>query len=311
MKAVVYDKSIPERMALREVETPVPGEDEVLVRVHAVSVNAGDYRSLRMGLIPKRRIFGADVAGRVEAVGRAVTKFKVGDDVFGDLSFCGFGGFAEYAAAPEHLLALKPGGVSYPDAAAVPMAAVTALQGLREQGSLKPGEKVLIYGAGGGVGSFAVQLAKQMGGRVTAVCGESNLETARALGAERVVNYAKEDILQSGEKFDLILGINGSQPLLKYRQALNPKGRFVKVGGKLSQVIMALVFGPLLSLGGKKVGALDAKPSATDLAWIIQLVAEGKVKPVIERCYPLSETAAAMRYVGQGHARGKVVITVV
>jgi NADPH:quinone reductase-like Zn-dependent oxidoreductase len=311
MKAIVYDKSnFPNLLVLREVEKPVPGENEVLVKIHAVSINAADYRSMRMGIIPKRKIFGADIAGRVEATGKAVKKFKIGDDVFGDISGCGFGGFAEYAAVPESFLALQPASVSYPNAAAAPMAAVTALQGLRDRGGLQPGQKVLIYGAGGGVGTFAVQLAKHLGAHVTAVCGENNIETVRSLGADRAIDYAKEDVLQSGEHFDLILGINGSHSLLKYRRALAPQGVFVMVGGGLSQIIFSLLFGPLLSMGGKKMRTLAARPSADDLAWVIQLVAEGKVKPVIDRCYPFNETAAAMQYASLGHASGKVILTV-
>ncbi len=312
MKAVVYEKSsLPDTLVLREVEKPVPGENEVLVKIHAVSINAADYRSLRMGIIPKRKIFGADIAGQVESAGKAVTKFKPGEDVFGDISGCGFGGFAEYAAVPENYLAPMPAGVSYQNAAAVPMAALTALQGLRDRGGLQAGQKVLIYGAGGGVGTFAVQLAKHFGAQVTAVCGEDNVPIVQSLGADRVIDYAREDVLQSGVQFDLILGINGRRPLAEYRRALAPKGIFVMVGGELSQVINSLVFGGLLSLGGKKVHTLAAKPNADDLAFVIKLVAQGKVRPVIDRCYPLSETAAAMRYAGQGHARGKVVISVV
>jgi 2-desacetyl-2-hydroxyethyl bacteriochlorophyllide A dehydrogenase len=312
MKAVVYDKSSsPDNLVMREVEKPVPQDTEVLVKIHAVSINAADYRSLRMGLIPKNKIFGADIAGRVESAGKAVKKFKAGDDVFGDISGCGFGGFAEYAVVPENVLARKPAGVSYQNAAAVPMAALTALQGLRDRGRLKAGQKALIYGAGGGVGTFAVQLAKHFGAHVTAVCGKNNVEIVRSLGADRVVDYAKENVLQTGEQFDLILGVNGSHPLLSYRRALSSKGIFVMVGGGLFQVIKTLLFGGLLSVGGKKMRSLAARPDANDLDWVIRLVAEGKVNPVIDRSYPLSDTAAAMRYASQGHACGKVVICVI
>lgn len=311
MKAIVYKKNnFPDRLALCDVEKPSPQERDVLVKIQAVSINAADYRSMRMGIIPRRGIFGADIAGQVEAVGNAVTKFRVGDDIFGDLAGAGFGGFAEYAAAPEHFLARKPASVSYQQAAALPMAAVTALQGLRDKGELQPGQNVLIYGAGGGVGTFAVQLAKYLGARVTAVCGANNVELVRSLGADRGVDYAREDVLRSGERFDLILGVNGNRSLLAYRRALAEKGKLVIVGGGIPQLISTLTFGALLSVGGKKMRSLAARPDANDLAWIIGLVEEGKVRPVIDRCYPLSETAAAVRYASQGHARGKVVICV-
>jgi NADPH:quinone reductase-like Zn-dependent oxidoreductase len=312
MKAVVFEKSnSPEVLVYRDVEKPGPNNAEVLIKIHAVSINAADYRSMHLGIIPKRKIYGADIAGTVEATGTSCQKFKVGDEVFGDLSGCGFGGFAEYVTAPESALAFKPASVSFEDAAAVPMAAITALQGLREQGQIRPGQRVLIYGAGGGVGTFAVQLAKYFGTNVTAVCSAKNVELARSLGADHVIDYAEEDVFRRGEHFDLILAVNGNQPLSVYKRALVPRGIYVMVGGALSQVIPSLLFGALLSIGSKKMLFLAAKPNPKDLEFIIQLVEEGKVKPVIERCYPMHETAEAMRYVSQGHARGKVVIQVV
>jgi NADPH:quinone reductase-like Zn-dependent oxidoreductase len=311
MKAVVYEKhDAPNVLVFREVEKPVPNDNELLVKIYAVSVNAGDYRSIKMGIVPKRKIFGSDIAGRVEAVGKSIRQYEVGDDVFGDISACGLGGFAEYVAVPETPLALKPASVSFETAAAVPMAAVTALQGLRDQGNIQPGQKVLICGAGGGVGTFAVQFAKYYGAEVTAVCSAGNAELVRSLGADHVVDYTQEDYIKSGKRYDLILAVNGYQPLAAYKRALNPKGTAVIVGGALSQVIKSMLLGPIMSLGGRKVRVLAAKPDAKDLEFIIRLVEAGKINPVIERRYPLDETAEAMRYLREGHARGKVVITV-
>jgi len=309
VKAVVYDKRMsPDSLVVREVERPVPGDHEVLVKIFAVSVNAADYRSMQMGLIPKRKIFGTDIAGKVEAVGKNTQKLKVGDEVFGDTSGSGFGGFAEYVCVPENALALKPASVSFQDAAALPMAAVTALQALRDLGSIKPGQKVLIYGAGGGVGTFAVQLAKHFGAEVTAVCGTKNVELVRSLGADRVIDYTREDFAKSCERYDLLVAVNGNRSLPVYKRALAPGGVFVMVGGALSQVIGTLLFGPVMSIGGKKMRLLVAKPDPKDLEFVINLVVEGKVKPVIDRSYPLQDTAQAVRYARQGHARGKVII---
>ncbi len=311
MKAVLYDKSnTPDAFVMRDVEKPSPKDNEVLVKICAVSINAADYRSMRMGIIPKGKIFGADIAGQVEAVGKDARAFKVGDEVFGDISSCGFGGFAEYAAVPESLLARKPAGVTYPQAAAVPMASLTALQALRDQGGVKPANSVLVYGAGGGVGTFAVQLAKHFGAVVTAVCGPKSVEMVRSLGADRVVDYVEEDILASGQQFDLILGVNGSHSLSEYRRALTAHGTFVLVGGALSQVIKTIIFRRLLSLGGRKMRFLAAKADAQDLDFVIRLVEDGTIKVVIDRQYSLEQTGEAMRYCGQGHTHGKVVITV-
>lgn len=311
MKAVVYDRgNFPDALSLREVAKPVPGESQVLVKLVVTSINAADYRSMSMGIIPKSKIFGADVAGVVEAVGSRVSRFRVGDEVFGDLSGAGFGGFAEYAAAPETLFALKPKSVTFDQAAAVPMAALTALQGLRDKGEIQPGKKVLIYGAGGGVGTFAVQLAKYFGAEVTALCGPGSIELVRSLCADCVIDYTKEDIAQYRMKFDLVLGVNGSQPLSIYKHLLAPKGIFVMVGGALSQVLKSMAFGPLMSLGSRKMRFLAAKQSSKDLEFIIRLVEEGKVRPVIDRIYPLYQTAEAVNYLRQGHARGKVLISI-
>ncbi len=312
MKAVVYDRrNSPDILAIRDVEKPVPQDNEVLVKIHAVSLNAADYRSMQMGIIPKRKIFGADIAGRVEEVGKNIGNFKVGDEVFGDIARSGFGGLAEYAAAPERLLALKPFNVSFEDAAAVPMAAVTALQALRDLGNIQKGQKVLICGAGGGVGNFAVQLAKYFGAEVTAVCSTENAELARSIGANFVIDYKKEDFTKSGKHYDLVLAVNGNHSLFAYRRILTSHGIFVMAGGALAQLFSTIIFGSLLSIGNKKIRHLSTKHNRKDLELVMKLVEAGKVKPIIDRRYSLDQAADAMRYVSKGHARGKVIITVV
>jgi 2-desacetyl-2-hydroxyethyl bacteriochlorophyllide A dehydrogenase len=312
MKAVVYDKSSsPDFLSFREVEKPLPNDNEVLVKIMAVSINAADYRSMRMGIIPKRKIFGADIAGQVVAAGKNIEKFKVGDEVFGDLAGCGFGGLAEYVAVPEKVLALKPASVPFEVAAAIPMAAVTALQALRDIGHIQAGQTVLICGAGGGVGTYAVQLAKYFGAQVTAVCSPNNVELARSLGADQVIDYTKEDFAANGKQYDLVLAVNGNRSLSTYKRAMAPRGIYVMIGGALTQVFKSLLFGPFLSINGKKMRALAAKPSSTDLELIIKLVEEGKIKPIIDKRYPLAETGEAMQYLSKGHARGKVIIRVV
>jgi len=262
-------------------------------------------------LKPKNTRLGADVAGRVEAVGRNAKQFQPGDEVFGDMAGHGNGSFAEYVTAPESAFALKPANLSFEEAAAVPMAAVTALQGLRDEGKIQPGQKVLINGASGGVGTFAVQLGKYFGAEVTAVCSTRNLDQARSLGADHVIDYTKEDFTQSGEQYDLILAANGYHSLSAYKRALTPGGVYVMAGGSMAQIFEAMLFGSWMSkTGGKKMGGVSTKPNQKDLAFVKGLLEAGKVVPVIDRCYPLSETAEALRYLGEGHARGKIVITV-
>jgi len=319
MKAIVYHKyGSPDVLELKEVEKPTPKDDEVLIKVHAASVNAYDWHFLTadiflirlMGgglLKPKDTRLGADIAGRVEAVGRNVKQFQPGDEVFGMVR----GGFAEYTCSPENALALKPSTLSFEGAAAVPMAAVTALQGLRDTGQIQPGQKVLINGASGGVGTFAVQISKSFGAEVTAVCSTRNLDQARLLGADHVIDYTKEDFTQSGQQYDLILAANGYHSLSAYKRALTPKGIYVMAGGSMPQIFQAMLMGSWMSeTGGKKMGGVSAKRSQKDLAFLKELVEAGKVVPVIDRRYPLSETAEALRYLGEGHARGKVVINV-
>jgi NADPH:quinone reductase-like Zn-dependent oxidoreductase len=311
MKAVVYDrKALPDRLKYCDIEKPVPGDDEVLVKIAAVSVNAADYRSMKMGLIPKKKIFGADIAGRVESTGRNISQFKPGDAVFGDLADYGFGGLAEYALTPEKLLVFKPETVSFEDAAALPIAALSALQALRDKGNIREGHQVLILGSGGGVGTFAVQMAKYFGATVTAVCGSQNVEQTRSLGADHVIDYTKENVIKTGKTYDIILAVNGNYPLLACMKMLHPDGKYVIIGGALPQIFKSILFGWVLSLGSRKIRILAAKPVQKDLELIVNLVSEGKIKPVIERKFPLDQTADAFRYLAAGHARGKVVVIV-
>jgi NADPH:quinone reductase-like Zn-dependent oxidoreductase len=319
MKAIVHEKyGSPDVLQLKDVEKPTPKDDEVLIKVYAASVNKYDWHFLTadiflirlMGgglLKPKNTRLGADVAGRVEEVGRNVKQFQPGDEVFGDI---GHGGFAEYACAPESRLALKPANLSFEEAAAVPMAALTALQGLRDTGQIQPGQKVLINGAAGGVGTFAVQIAKWFGAEVTAVCSTRNLDQARSIGADHIIDYTKENFTQNGQQYDLIFAANGYHSLSAYKRALTPRGIYVMAGGSTAQIFQAMLMGSWMSeTGGKKMGGVSAKIDQKDLAILKELVEAGKVFPVIDRCYTLNEAAEALRYLGEGHARGKVVIT--
>lgn len=322
MKAIVYRRyGSPEVLHFEEVARPVPGDDEVLVKVYAVSLNAGDVHlltadslvvRLSMGMSrPKHPILGSDIAGRVEAVGHNVTRLKPGDAVYGDLSKHRLGGFAEYALGTEKYLTLMPAGMTFVQAAAVPMAAVTALQALRDQGRLQPGHNVLINGASGGVGTFAVQLAKAMGANVTAVCSTRNLEMVRRLGAVAAIDYTREDFAGNGRQYDLILGVGGHRSLGEYKRSLAPGGRYVMVGGAYSQIFEAFLLGPVRSIGGsRKLGGFEARPNVADLDALRGLLEAGTIAPVIDRCWPLEQVADAFRYLIDEHARGKVVITV-
>ena len=324
MKAIVYTKyGPPDALHLKEVEKPTPKDNEVLIKVHAASVNAAESHIIRgepflmrlMGygfLKPNKTIPGAAVAGRVEAVGSNVKLFKPGDEVFGDLSACGLGAFAEYVCANENAMALKPANTTFEDAAAVPLAATTALQGLRDKGHIQSGQKVLINGASGGVGTFAVQIAKSFGAEVTAVCSTSKLDMVRSIGADHVIDYTQEDFTQNGQRYDLIIAANGYHPIADYKRALSPKGTFVMTGGSsMAALMQAMLLGPWISMTGtKKMGNMMGKPNHQDLVFLKELVEAGKVKPVIDRCYPLSEIPDALRYLEEGHAMGKVVITV-
>lgn len=322
MQAVMYTQyGSPDVLKLSEIAKPVPKDDEVLINIRATSVNAADVHLLRgdpflvrfaTGLLrPKRQILGADTAGRVEAGGRNVKHFQPGDEVFGDLSAAGLGGggFAEFVCAPEDALALKPPHVSFEEAAAVPMAAVTALQALRDKGQVQPGQKVLIHGASGGVGTFAVQIAKSFGAEVTAVCSTQKVALMRSLGADHVIDYTKEDFSQNGQRYDLILAANGSRSIFDYKRALTPKGVYVMTGGSMSQMSQAMLLGPLLSMvGSQRMVNVLARPNPKDLALVKQLLETGKITPVIDRRYSLSEVPQAFRYLEEGHAKGKVII---
>ena len=333
MKAIVCTKyGTPDVLELREVEKPTPNEDEALVKVHAASLNAADLEILRGTwsarftgpLKPMHKILGSDIAGRIEAVGRNVKHFRPGDEIWGDLSFpLGFGAFAEYVCVPENALRLKPASMTFEEAAAVPSAGANALQNLRgvgstspsfllsDRGQIQPGQKVLINGAGGGVGTFAVQIAKSFGSEVTGVDSPSKLDMLRSLGADHVIDYTQEDFTKSGQRYDFILDIVASRSIFDYKRALSPSGVFVLVGGSLVAILQAFLLGPLISMtGNKKMGIVMWKPNnKEDLAILEELFEAGKVVPIIDRRYPLSETAEALQYLEEGHARGKIVIT--
>ena len=321
MQAIVRKEyGPPEVLRLEDIEKPVPNENQVLVKVFASSVNAGDYRVLGGNPLlarligggirrPKDQRFGSDLAGQVEAVGENVKDFQVGDEVFG----CGKGAFAEYVLTRESYLALKPVNRSFEEAAAIPVAALTALQGLRDAGKIQAGQKVLIYGASGGVGIFAVQLARNFGAQVTAVCSTKNLDMVRSLGAERVIDYTKENFTKNGEQYDLILAVNGYHSIFDYKRALCPQGTYICAGGSMAQFFQSVALGPLLSKeGDQKLGSMGiAKVNHQDLVFLGQLLETGKITPVIDKRYPLSEVVAAILYVEETHAQGKVVINIV
>jgi len=318
LKAIVTTEyGPPEVLQLKEVEKPAPEDDRVLVKVQAASVNDGDTSMVRGkpfvvrlmpgGLLkPKTRIPGGDIAGRIEAVGKDVKRFHPGDEVFGDIGACGFGAFAEYVAAPEGALVLKPASTTFEEAAAVSQAAVVALQGLRDKGQIQPGQKVLINGASGGVGTFAVQIAKSFGADVTGVCSTRNLDLVRSIGADQVIDYTREDFTKSEQRYDLIFDNVANRSVSDYMRALRPTGVYVSCSFSAA----ALFLGPLISMiGSKKVVQLSHSPDDKDLALIGELLEAGKVVSVIDRRYPLSEVAEAFRYMGEG-PQGKVVITV-
>ena len=321
MKAVVYTKyGSPDVLKLTEVPKPIPGDNEVLIKVRAASLNAADWRLLRakpflvrlmgLGLLrPKNRILGADLAGQVEAIGRNVRQFKPGDEVFGDIFGTGSGSLAEYVCAHENVLVSKPARISFEAAAAVPLAGVTALQGLRDKGRIQPGQRVLVNGASGGVGTFAVQIAKSFGAEVTAVCSTGKIDMVRSLGADHVIDYTREDFTKNGQSYDLIFAANGFHPISDYKRALSPKGIYVMAGGSMAQMFQALLLGPLISMtGSKQMYGVSAKANQKDLLFLKELLETGKIVPVIDRRFPLSEVPDAFRYLEAGHAKGKVVI---
>ena len=320
MKAIVRTQyGSPDVLQFAEISTPTPADNEVLIKLCAASVNPLDLFAVKgapwnrviPGLrTPKHQVIGCDIAGRVHAVGRTVRQFQPGDEVFGVTGFGG-NGFAEYVCAPEAKLAAKPPNVSFEEAAAIPIAATTALQGLRDKGRIQPGHKVLIEGASGGVGTFAVQIAKALGAEVTAVCSTRNVDIARSIGADHVIDYTQVDFARSGERYDLILAANAHHSIFDYRHALNQRGIYVAAGGALLRILQGLLLGPLLSLiGWKKMTFFIANMNQKDLAFLKHLLEAGKVVPVIDRRYPLCDAAAALRYLAEGHAQGKVVLTV-
>jgi NADPH:quinone reductase-like Zn-dependent oxidoreductase len=323
MKAILHTKyGPPDVLKLSEVEKPVPGDNEVLIKVHAASVNTADcyilkgepflVRIIDGGILkPKYNIPGSDIAGQVEEMGKNVKQFQLGDEVFGNLSSYGRGGFAEYVCAPENALALKPDNISFDEAASVPLAAVTALQGIRDIGQIRSRQKVLINGASGGVGTFALQLANSFGAEVTAVTSTNKLEMAYSIGADHVIDYTKEDFTQSGQLYDLIIAVNGYHSIFDYKRALSSRGRYVMIGGSLPQMFQAMLLGPFISMtGGKKIGTVSLRPNQEDLIFMKELLETGKIMPVIDRRYMLNEVPDALKYLDEGHAQGKVVITV-
>ena len=327
MKAIVQDRYGPpdDVLSLKDIDKPAPTDDEVLVQVHAASTNAGDpavvrgrpcvIRIMGFGLFkPKHKILGDDIAGRVEAVGKNVEQFQPGDEVFGgDL---GLGAFAEYVCAPQNRIILKPANITFEQAAAVPSSAVSALQGLREQGQLQPGQKVLINGASGGVGTFAVQLAKSFGAEVTAVCSTRNVDTARSIGADHVIDYTREDFTRTDERHDLMLDAAGNRSLSDCRRALTRRGTYVLIGAgrpgrwvtPLPRFIRTPALSPFVSQRMRAFFA-TASHAQEDLGYVKTLLEAGDVTPIIDRTYPLSQTTQAIAYVEEGHAQGKVVIT--
>lgn len=324
MKAIVYTEyGSANVLRLIEVEKPTPKDDQVLIEIYAASANPLDWHMMRAEpflvrldngfLKPKNPKLGADVAGRVVAIGQNITKFQIGDEVFGELSASGLGGFAEFACINENLVVLKPSNLSFEAAAAVPVAAITALQGLRDTGQIKTGQDVLINGASGGVGTFAVQIAKSYGAKVTGVCSTRNMEMVRSIGADHVIDYSQEDFTRGEQRYDLIFDAVGNRSVSDYKQALKPKGICSVAGfSTLSHLFQVMLLGGWVSrTKAQKIGLMGtAKPNQKDLLVLKELLETNKIVPVIDRTYPLSQVADAIAYLEQGHARGKVIITV-
>jgi NADPH:quinone reductase-like Zn-dependent oxidoreductase len=320
MQAVAYTKyGSVEVLELKEVRNPVPGDNEVLVKVYAVSINDWDWQLLQgipfmnrliNGLLkPKRQILGSDIAGTVEEVGKNVKRFRPGDEVYGDLSGT-WGGFAEYVCARENQLALKPADMTFEEAAAIPQAAMLAVQGLRDKGNLRPGQKILINGAGGGVGTFAVQIAKLYGIEVTGVDSTGKLDMLRSMGFDRVVDYTREDFTREGLHYDLILDVKTNRSVFDFIRALCPGGKYVTVGGATARLLQAFILRPWISVTRKKKIVIVALKQNKDLEYLNDLFVTGKIKPVIDGPYKLKEVPAALRLFGKGEHKGKVVITV-
>jgi NADPH:quinone reductase-like Zn-dependent oxidoreductase len=319
VKAVVRTRyGSPDVLQLKEVIRPTPTDDEVLIKIHSTSVNRTDWEGLtgeplyaRIGGLrkPRHPVLGSDIAGRVEAVGKNITRFQPGDEVFGDIMWR-MGGFAEYVCAGEKSLALKPAGLTFEEASAIPQAGVIALQGIRDKGQVKQGQKVLINGAGGGTGMFAVQLAKLYGAEVTGVDNAGKLDFMRSIGADHVIDNTREDFTRSGKQYDLILDVIAYRSVFAYRRALKPNGSYFAVGGSIATMLQIMLLGPWIRRRtGKKIRYLIVQPNIKDLVYITELCEAGKVVPAIDRRYPLSEAPEALRYLGEERARGKIVIT--
>lgn len=319
MKAIFYTKyGSPDVLQLKDVAKPAPKENEVLIKVHAVSLNAADLDYLkgtffiRLGGLrrPTYPIPGSDIAGRVEAVGKNVQQFQPGDAVFGDSSTCGFGAFAEYVCVPENVLALKPASMSFEQAATLPQAGVLALQALRDKKQIQPGQKVLINGAGGGVGTFAVQIAKSFGAEVTGVDSAPKLDMLRALGADHVIDYTQTDFTKNGQRYDLIVDVIAQRSIFDYKRALNPNGVYSMIGGSTGAILQAFTLGAWLSNNSAQtLGVLIWNPATSNLVLLANLFESRKIVPVIDRSYPFSKLPEALRYLETGQAKGKIVIT--
>ena len=320
MKAIIQDKyGSPDVLKLKEIEQPIPKDNEVLIKVHAVSVNRSDWEGLtgtplyaRFGgiLRPRHKILGSDIAGRVEMIGRNVSRFQPGDEVFGDTSFR-MGGFAEYACALEKTLALKPTSMKFEEAATIPQGAVIALQGIRDKGQVQSGQKVLINGAGGGAGMFAVQLAKLYGAEVTGVDNAGKLDFMRSLGADHVIDYIKEDFTKNGKQYDMILDVIANRSVFAYKRALRSYGSYFAVGGSAASLFQILLLGPWIRrTSGKKIRILAVQPNLKDLIHTKELCEAGKIVPFIDKRYSLIEVSEALQYLGEGRVKGKVVIMV-
>lgn len=319
MKAVVRTKyGSPDVLQLKEVTKPTPTDDEVLVKIHAVSLNRSDWEALigsplytRIGGLRKPRypVLGSDIAGRVEAVGKNIKRFRPGDEVFGDIIWR-LGGFAEYVCAREKSLSLKPASMTFEEVAAIPQAGVIALQAFRDKGQIQPGQRVLINGAGGGTGTFAVQLARLYGAEVTGVDNTGKLDFMRSLGADHVIDSSRQDFTRTGEQYDLVLDVVAHRSVFAYTRALRPNGRYFCVGGSVATIFQVLLLGPLIRrITGKAIRVLIVQPNVKDLAHITELCETGKISPVIDRCYFLSEVPEALRHLGEERAKGKIVIT--
>ena len=306
-------------MALKEVEKPVPADDEVLIKVHAVSINDWDWSLLQgttfvnrlmYGLLePKKQILGSDIAGRIEAAGKNVSRFKVGDDVYGDLSGK-WGGFAEYVCAAENALALKPICMTYAEAAAIPQAAMLAVQGLIDKGEIQPGKTLLINGAGGGVGTFGLQIANLNAVEVTAVDSAAKLDMLRSMGAAHVIDYSRDDFTKSGKQYDLILDVKTNRPIMDYLRVLKPGGRYVTVGGSMPRLFEALLLGPVISMFSNKKVIIVALKTNKDLGYMNELYEAGKIRCVIDGEHKLKDVPEAFRLFGKGEHKGKVVISI-